>query len=242
MKRMKRFMTGRASFGLLMSVLALATVLGGKVARADGYTAALSLGSNYVPVTVDEDVSNVWTPTNVGGGPITISSINNSQLAWVYCVGFYTDVPVPYDYTNTIVTSDGVVNGAAVNNAGEIAWLLDHYASASVGNTNDEQALQAAIWSVEYNGTGPNNQLRGDSGQSYYSTYLADLAALGSNTDPLANVYWFSPSTSSGGTYQGLVGNDNGAVPEPASILLLGTLLLGVLHLLKRKLAPSRQS
>ena len=239
---MKNYTSQRASFTLLMTVLALALVLGGNVARADGYTAALSLGSNYVPVTVDELESSTWTPTSVGGGPITISSLNSSPLAWVYCVGFYIDVPVPFDYTNTTVTSDGFVDGAYVNNDGEIAWLLDHFAASAAGNTNDEQALQAAIWSVEYNGTtGNGNPIEGDPNAAYYSKYQSDLTALGSNTDPLGNVYWFSPSTSSGGEYQGLVGNDNGAVPEPASILLLGTLLLGVLHLLKRKLAPSRQ-
>src|ERR1017187_2586487 len=102
-----------------LSILASAAILGGSTALADD----LNLGGNYVPVTVDV----AGSPSNVGGGPITISKLNGTQLAWVYCVGFFTEVYVPADYPNTIVRSDGMVNGAAVNNAGKIAWLLDTY-------------------------------------------------------------------------------------------------------------------
>ena len=229
-----RILGGRASYSLFLSILGV--VLGGSVARADD----LNLGPNYVSVTVDE--AGVG-PTNVGGGPITISTLNGNQLAWVYCVGFYIDIPVPADYADTTINYNGVVNGVAVENAGEIAWLLNNYAGAAAGNTTKEQALQAAIWTVEYDGQGTSagyNTITGDSGQSYYATYLSDLSSLGSQTSALNTIDWFTPSNGSGTTYQGLVGPNNSPVPEPMSILLLGTVLLCTLTLLKRKLATSR--
>jgi hypothetical protein len=219
-----------------LSIFAFAVMLCGSAALADD----LNLGGNYVTVIVDESTVG---PTNVGGGPITISYLNGIQLAWVYCVGFFTEVYVPADYPTTLVTNNGVVNGALVNNAGKVAWLLDNYAAGSVGNVIAEQALQAAIWSVEYNGEGINSALHvitGDKNQTYYSQYLSDLAALGSNTAALNTIDWFTPANGSGGPYQGLVGPGT-PIPEPTSILLLGTALLFSAKLMKRgKLDISR--
>jgi len=244
---MKRYMSKRASFGLLFSVLALAMVLGGSVARAD----TLALGSQFGYTTVIMDGAGpngpYTSPTEVseGAGPIGPSTLNGSALAFVYCVDLFDEVSVPGTY-NALVTSNGTVNGAAVNNAGEIAWLLDNYGAAA-GSTpgtpgssiaNEQQALQAAIWSVEYDTS--TFRVTGDSSQSYYSDYTTMMGSL--STAPTSDVYWFTPGGSTTGPYmQGLVGGDDSLVTEPASILLLGTMLLGVLHLLKRKLAPSQQ-
>jgi hypothetical protein len=212
-----------------LATLALAVMLGGSAALADD----LSLGGNYVPVTIDEN----GTATTVGGGPITISHLDGTQLTYVYCVGLFTDVFVPDDYPDTIVTRNGVVDGALVNNAGEIVWLLDNFAAAAAANTIDQQALQTAIWSVEYDRQGVNSGLplvTGDSGQSYYSQYQTDMASLG--TAPLSDINWFSPGDSSSTVYQGLVGPlIPGEVPEPTSILLLGTVLLFAAKSMKRK-------
>ncbi len=215
-------------------------MLGGGAAFADD----LNLGGNYVPVSVDETGGSTPGLTNVGGGPITISYLDGTQLAYVYCVGFFTDVYVPDDYPDTIVTNNGYVNGAYVNNDGAIAWLLDTYAMDSLGNTIKEQALQAAIWTVEYNGLAGSNfalpMITGDSTQGYYTQYTADLTALGWNgttslkTAAVSTIDWFSPGNSSGTMYQGLVGPD-GPVPEPTSVLLFATVLLSALWLNRKK-------
>jgi hypothetical protein len=219
-----------------LAIPALAVMLGGSAALADD----LSLGPNYVPVVVLEGGVGA---TNVGGGPITTSTLNGTQLAYVYCVGFFTDVFVPDDYPDTTVTTNGVVNGAMVHNAGEIAWLLDNFAVASLGTTIDEQALQAAIWSVEYDDSSAPAIITGDPGQSYYSQYQADLTALGSKTADLDTIDWFSPGNGSGTMYQGLVGPGSGGTgtglqgeaPEPTSILLFGTVLMFFAGIMKRK-------
>lgn len=210
-----------------LATLALAVVLSGSAALADD----LSLGGNYVPVTIDEN----GTPTTVGGGPITISYLNGTQLTYVYCVGLFTDVFVPDDYPDTIVRHDGVVDGAAVNNAGEIAWLLDNFAAAAAANPIAQQALQAAIWTVEYdNGADGHPIVTGDSSQSYYSQYQTDLTSIG--TAPLSDINWFTPGDSTGTVYQGLVGPlIAGEVPEPTGILLFGTVLLFGARSMRRK-------
>jgi hypothetical protein len=208
-------------------ILALAVMLAGGAARADN----LNIGGNFnqIPLTIG----------NEGGGSITVSYLNGVKLPWVYCVDLYDTIYVPGDYNNTTVTSNGMVTesnsplgttGGVVNNAGEVAWLLDHYATSAIGDTNAQVALQAAIWHEIY-GVGLNT------GSGYYNItvgadYSNDLAALGLNTDPLSNVSWFSPGISGNGTvYQALVG----PVPDGGmTLMLLGGALVG-LGALRRK-------
>ncbi|MGA7412663.1 MAG: PEP-CTERM sorting domain-containing protein [Bryobacteraceae bacterium] len=232
-----------------LPILALTLLaLGAAAALADD----LQLGGNYVSVTVDE--SGVGA-TQVGGGPITISYLNGAPLAYVYCVGFFTTINVPGDYTDTGVRNDSDVNGLAVNNAGAIALLLDQFAMSAAGNLDDERALQAAIWSLEYNGSGTDFDgsvgansyhatITADIGQNYYNKYLSDMAWLGTETvaeadAAISTIDWFSPSVH-GELNQGLVGpHTAGAVPEPVSILLFATLLV-LAGTLKRKALGAR--
>ena len=215
-----------------LSILAFIMMLGGSAALADN----LNLGSNYPTFVVDVSGSPTWTT----GGPISPSTLNGKALAFVYCVDVYDTVLVPADYPNTIVTNNGVVNGATVNNAGKIAWLLDTYGVSAV-NLNAEEALQAAIWNVEY------GFITGDPFQSYYTDYTSDLAALGSNTAAVSSLYWFTPGGNAScvegwNCVQGLVSPDAPppAVPEPTSVVLFGTVLLFAARSMKRKLGAAR--
>jgi hypothetical protein len=203
-----------------LAIVAAAVMLTAGAALADD----LNLGGNYNTFTIDENNS----PVSVGGGPITVSYLNGVQLPFVYCVGLFTDVYVPADYPDTIVTNNGVADGAAINNAGEIAWLIDNFAVPAENNQLAQEALQAAIWSVEYDGQGSSSSLpvaTGDKNQAYYSLYQSDMTSLGTNTASVASIDWFTPLNGSGGTYQALIST----VPEPGSVLLLGTVALFVI-------------
>ena len=134
---------------------------------------------------------------------------------------------------NGVITSEsassaslGLTSGV-VNNAGEVAWLLDTYAAGAT-SSDAEGALQAAIWHVIYSSsvtTGSSNDA------TMIADYNADLAALGSNTAALNTVTWLSPSNGNGAAEQGLVT----ATPEPSTLgmMFVG---LGLLGLMRKRL------
>jgi hypothetical protein len=194
----------------------------------------LQLGGNY----------NIWgwsltegsTTYSGGGGSITTSYLNGVQLPWVYCVDITDNVGVPANYNNTTVTANGTVtvssnnpggggsagiNGYVVGNstavAGKIAWILDNYANAAIGNPGAEEAVQSAIWRVIY-GTAFTVQ---DSGVNTAMNNI--LTALGINTAALNSVFWLSPDgnglngAAGPGLEQALV---TAAVPEPSTFAI----------------------
>jgi len=210
----------------------------------------LQLGGNYNTITGDLTAGSELSGTGqstVGGGSITTSYLNGVQLPWVYCVDYDTTVTVPGDYNGTVVSKDGTIHhfggaggpgaGLAVNNAGQVAWLLDNLAAGTVGNTNAESGLQAAIWATIYNGTNGVGTYVLDATANnaiIVADYNADLTALGTNTSALATIDWLSPSTNNGGIYQGLV---TVAVPEPTFYAMAGLLGMGGIGLLRRRKA-----
>lgn len=203
---------------MLLMVVVLA--LGSIPALAD----SLQLGGNYTGGIVMVIDGNTKTE---GGGPIMPSYWNGQALDYVYCVDLFHNVNVPFTYTSASVNDDGIVNGAAVNNAGKVAWLLGTYANAQGTN---KAALQAAIWTTIFNGYQNHTvALSSTNTQTVKDAYNSYLSALGNNTGDVSEYMWFTPSPRN--DMQGLVGH----VPDGGmTLVLLGGALVGLQALRRR--------
>lgn len=192
----------------------------------------LNLGSTFVnvpgvtlssPGALNPLTGGHLTESNTaeGGGSIQPSTLDGSSLPFVYCIQIPVTVTVPGDYDKTQVSDNGTIDPApnnnyptlgstpvTVRNAGQIAYLLDTFGLTATTNAQ-QAALQAAIWLQAYGGS----IFSLNTGVSFYSIYLADLAALGQSgvtgdnghTAPLSDVAWLTPALTSPDTTKDLI-------------------------------------
>jgi hypothetical protein len=160
----------------------------------------------------------------IGGNTVTFDEL--------FCVDFADNIYLGTTYAASYTTNGTIQNGTPVTNAGQIAWLIENLGPTAT--TADQNiALQTAIWEVEY---GSNFVFTSASDSSIAGDISADLSALGNNTAAVNSLYWISPTNSDATNAQGLAGT-LAPTPEPSSIALLATGLLGFAGLIKKRFA-----
>jgi hypothetical protein len=224
-----------SKISLLGAVAAIA--FSGLAAHAD----SLSLGSAGQSMSFifngdhDTGAGGNFTPSSavIGGKTVNFDA--------VYCVDLNHFINDDSFYNNTVFKTNGQVNGSTVNNAAEIAWLI---LNTSVTNETQAAGLQAAIWETEY---GSHFTLL--TGGAVAADEAADLLALSHGTvtsSLVSKLDWITPPTITEGhgkdSYteyqQGLVGlPDPPAVPEPGTLSLLGTGILGAAGVIRRRMS-----
>jgi hypothetical protein len=225
-----KIMKQTAIRALAIGGLALAGLVAAPSAQAQW------LDTGNVAQSINVTVSTGALPVITENGAVLAGSFVGSSLSgvatpWVYCVDLDADIYINHGPYPTTITTNGTVYGTAVNNAGEVAWLLDHYA-ATATTADQTAALQAAIWKTIY---GSQFTLNGsasgtDSGVvTDYNNYLT-----GVGTDPVSKEQWLSPYNDANKTepLQGLV---TAAVPEPGNVALLVSIGMTGLGLMTRR-------
>lgn len=164
-----------------------------------------------------------------GAGSFDTSSLNGSNLPYLYCVDLFHTISPGGTYNNTGVTTNGFVQGSLVNNAIQVAWLLHTYGVNGQGNK--AIALQASIWHVIFPAYSLDTTRASASQIAKYNSYLGAIPTTGI-PDYVNNFLWISPGINGNSrVYQGQVA----LAPIPGSVWLLGSGLLGLIGLKRRR-------
>jgi hypothetical protein len=212
----------RSLFGVL-AVVAGGLACPGRASATFVYAGSISTGPSnstgqLISFTYSHgNTTDVFTSQYAGQLAASFVSAGRAGDFFAYCVDLNHSFRVPSNWSVN-VNNTATIYGATVNNAGQIAYLIDTYGYQRL-DADHSAGLQAAIWKVEY---GTNFTLTSASAgvTNAYNTYLGSVT--GANSGHVATALWLNPAgpTNLGDTPQGLV--TVLASPAPSSIVMTG--------------------
>ena len=165
--------------------------------------------------------------TKTGGIAAEIYIKWNSVPTWSYCI----DLDNFVGDAQTIAYLGGVGAPIAALDFKEAAWIIEKNWAPGL-STTERAALQAAIWTVRYNGAfvvGSN----GTAFDNYFAAYMASLSDSGFGNFIPSNYAYLDLGQVPGqiDSVQDLITR----VPEPGTLILMGLGLLGLAGLRRKE-------